>query len=175
MSTTRIQSVIYQRHYQCTRHDLISYRYQSEAHNYQCQIKGHNPLNKTMNHRNMFCDQSTLLLLGAIWLAIHINRKLTTINSKSNNTIHKTENDYSLAVNNTEFLYQLRFFFFSLNQNWVSNRVITSYALLYITYLNNHNMGTYLLMATFSYMQGELNTRRGRQGSVHVAVTFLDC
>ena len=110
MSTTRIQSVIYQRHYQCTRHDLISYQYQSEAHNYQCtrhdlisyqyqseahnyqcQIKGHNPLNKTMNHANMFCDQSTLLLLGAIWLAIHINRKLTTINSKSNNTIHKTE------------------------------------------------------------------------------------
>ena len=174
MSTTRIQSVIYQRHYQCTRHDLISYRYQSEAHNYQCQIKGHNPLNKTMNHANMFCDQSTLLLLGAIWLAIHINRKLTTINSKSNNTIHKTERLLSCSKQYGVSI-PTQVYFFSLNQNWVSNRVITSYALLYITYLNNHNMGTYLLMATFSYMQGELNTRRGRQGSVHVAVTFLDC
>ena len=96
-------------HAPTTRHNLISYRYQSEAHNYQCQIKGHNPLIKTMNHTNMFRDQSTLLLLGAIWLAIDINRKLATINSKLNNTIHKTESDYSLAVNNTEFLYQLRY------------------------------------------------------------------
>ena len=77
-------------------------------------------------------------------------------------TIHnrfvKTVNDYSLAVNSTESLYQL--YFFSLDQNWVFNRVITSYALSYITQLSNHIMGplkindlcTYILMGTFSFM-----------------------
>ena len=58
-------------------------------------------------------------------------------------TIHnrfvKTVNDYSLAVNSTESLYQL--YFFSLDQNWVFNRVITSYALSYITQLSNHILG----------------------------------
>ena len=77
-------------------------------------------------------------------------------------TIHnrfvKTVNDYSLAVNSTESLYQL--YFFSLDQNWVFNRVITSYALSYITQLSNHIMGpltinylrTYILIGTFSFM-----------------------
>ena len=47
--------------------------------------------------------------MGAILSAIDINRKLVTIDPKLQGTILnlfiKTENDYYLVVNNTEFLY----------------------------------------------------------------------
>ena len=80
-------------------------------------------------------DLSTPLAMGAISLAIIINQMLAIINGKSNGTIldlfTKTRNNYSLAVNSTEFLYQL-VYFFRLDMNWVFNSIITSYAMLYI-------------------------------------------
>ena len=65
-----------------------------------------NLFSRTGNHTNTIHDISTL---SAISTAININRKLVTIDSKLKSTIlnlfSKTRNDYSLAVNNAEFLY----------------------------------------------------------------------
>ena len=93
------------------------------------------------------------LPLGAILLVIDIIRKLVTIQPKSKgrilNLFIKTGKDYSLAVNSTEFLLLTQVYFFSLDQNWVLNIVITSYALLYITQLSNHNM----VMSSYIYLR----------------------
>ena len=79
------------------------------------------------------------LSLGAISLAIDINQKLTTINAKSNGTILnlfiKTGNDYFLAVNTTEFLYQLVYLGFHMLQVKVNRRNNNSYVVIYITYV----------------------------------------
>ena len=68
-----------------------------------------NLLSKTENYTNLIHSLSTPLPMGAILSAIDINRKLVTINPKLQGTILnlfiKTENDYSLVVNNSEFLY----------------------------------------------------------------------
>jgi len=60
---------------------------------------------------NMICNLSTPIPLGVILLAININRNLVTIHPKLKGMILslflKTGNDYSLAVNSMEFLYQL--------------------------------------------------------------------
>ena len=80
--------------------------------NYRSQIKGDDP---QPVHQNMETtriqsrDLSTQLPLDTILLAIDINQKLVTIYPRSKGTILnlfiKTENNYSLAVISTEFLY----------------------------------------------------------------------
>ena len=72
-------------------------------------LKGLNLLSKAENYTNLIQALSTPLPMGAILSAIDINRKLVTIDPKLQGTILnlfiKTENDYYLVVNNTEFLY----------------------------------------------------------------------
>ena len=71
--------------------------------------------------------------MGTISYAININQKLVAINSKPMCTILnlfiKTRNDYFLAVNSMEPLYQLSIFL-DVKLELGLNNIITSYALL---------------------------------------------
>ena len=95
--STGTQSLIYQ--CQTNGHDLVSYRYKSEARNYQCQTNGHDLFSLYVSTRTSYqCQQE---------------HKLLSINAKPMGTILnlfvKTRNDYSLAVNSMEYLYQLMY------------------------------------------------------------------
>ena len=75
--------------------DLVSYLYQSEASSSRSQIKRDNP---QPVYQIQSRDLSTPLTLGAISLAVDINRKLATIDPKLKmiilNLFLKTEKPY---------------------------------------------------------------------------------
>ena len=94
--------------------DLISYRYQSEVHNYQCQINRHNP-QPVYQNRKPSCDLSTALPLGAILSAIDINRKLATINVYNPQPVY--ENRERLLTHSKQYKVSIstKVYFFSLD------------------------------------------------------------
>ena len=81
------------------------------------------------------CRKQDKMHRATIQRTINANTQGTIFNSLVYNKGTITRS-YQYEVSVSTLVY-----FFSLDQNWVLNTVITSYALLYITQLSNHNMG----------------------------------